>query len=140
PVGRSLDGLIQVGDGAGQIWPKGQHKTGYTEQWSMDLQYRLGSHSVIEAGYTGTRGRRLMYGNPDLNADQLPTSQLALGNQLRNEVPNPFYGVITDPNSPLSGQTVLLNQLLRPYPQYTYLNYARSLPGASSAHDALNLK
>jgi carboxypeptidase family protein/TonB-dependent receptor-like protein len=140
PVGSSLDGLIQVGDGAGQIWPKGHHKIGYTEQWSMDLQYRLGSHSVIEVGYTGTRGRRLMYGNPDLNANQLPTSQLALGNQLYNEVPNPFFGVITDPNSPLSGQTVLQNQLLRPFPQYTYLNYARSLPGASSAYDALNVK
>src|SRR5581483_7122332 len=53
---------------------------------------------------------------------------------------NPFFGVITDPNSPLSGPTVLRNQLLRPFPQYTYLNYTRSLPGASSAYDALTLK
>ncbi len=140
PVGSALDGLIQVGDGAGQIWPKGRHKIGYTEQWTIDLQYRLGSHSVLEAGYTGTRGRRLMYGNPDLNANQLPTSLLELGNQLYDEVPNPFFGVITDPNSPLSGPTVLRNQLLRPFPQYTYLNYTRSLPGASSAYDALTLK
>ncbi|HVO60318.1 MAG TPA: TonB-dependent receptor, partial [Terriglobales bacterium] len=140
PVGRSLDGSIQVGDGAGQIWPKGRHKIGYTEQWTMDLQYRLDSHSVVEAGYSGTRGRRLMYGNPDLNADQMPTSFLALGQHLYDEVPNPFYGVITDANSPLSGSTVLRNQLLRPFPQYTYLNYTRSLPGASSAYDALTLK
>jgi hypothetical protein len=59
---------------------------------------------------------------------------------LYDEVPNPFFGVITDPNSPLSGQTVLRNQLLRPFPQYTFLNYARSLPGASSAYDALTVK
>jgi Carboxypeptidase regulatory-like domain/TonB dependent receptor len=140
PVGRALDGLVQVGDGASQIWPKGHHKIGYSEQWSMDLQYRLGSHSAVEVGYTGTRGRRLMYGNPDLNADQLPTSLLSLGSHLNDEVPNPFFGVITDPNSPLSGQTVLRNQLLRPFPQYTFLQYARSFPGASSAYDALTVK
>jgi hypothetical protein len=140
PVGSSLDGLTQVGDGAGQIWPKGPHPIGYTEQWSADLQYQIGSHSVAEIGYTGTRGRRLMYGNPDLNANQLPTQDLALGNALFDSVPNPFYG-IADPNTPLgSAQTVFRNQLLRPYPQYTYLNYARSLPGASSAYDALTVK
>ena len=71
--------LTQVGQSAGQIWPKGPHPIGYTEQWSMDLQYQVGNHSVFEVGYTGVRGRRLMYGNPDLNANQLPTQDLALG-------------------------------------------------------------
>jgi hypothetical protein len=140
PPGSSLDGTVQVGDGAGQIWPKGPHPIGYTEQWSADLQYQLGSHSVAEIGYTGTRGRRLMFGNPDLNADQLPTKYLAMGNALFDEVPNPFFG-IADPNTPLgSADTVFRNQLLRPFPQYTYLNYTRSLPGASSAYDALTVK
>jgi hypothetical protein len=139
PVGSASDGLVQVGDGAGQIWPKGQHPIGYTEQWSADLQYQLGTHSVVEIGYTGTRGRRLMYGNPDLNADQLPTSDLSLGSQLLADVPNPFSGII-DPSLPLGGPTIKYNQLLRPYPQYSYLNYTRSLPGASSAYDALTLK
>jgi hypothetical protein len=140
PVGNAQDGLVQVGDGSFQIWPKGPHRVGYTEQWSADLQYQLGSHSVVEVGYTGNRGRRLMYGNPDLNADQLPTQYLAMGNALLDDVPNPFFG-IADPNTPLgSAQKVFRNQLLRPYPQYTYLNYTRSLPGASSAYDALSVK
>ncbi len=140
PVGNSLDGMVQVGDGAGQIWPKGPHPIGYTEQWSADLQYQLGSHAVAEIGYMGSRGRRLMYGNPDFNADQLPTQYLALGSALLDDVPNPFYG-IADPNTPLgSSPTVFRNQLLRPYPQFTYLNYTRSLPGASSAYDALTVK
>ena len=34
-------------------------------------------------------------------------------------VPNPFYGVITDPKSKLSAPTVTLNTLLRPFPQYS---------------------
>ena len=74
PQGSSQGLNTFVGLGVGQAWPKEKHPTGYTEQWSFDLQYQLGSHSVIEAGYTGVRGRKLMYGNPDLNANQLPGS------------------------------------------------------------------
>src|SRR5207237_9041137 len=99
PVGSALDGLVQVGDGGFQIWPKGSHPIGYSEQWSADLQYQVGSHSVVEIGYTGVRGRRLMYGNPDLNANQLPTAELARGSgqgpgQLDQVVPNPVFGHI----------------------------------------------
>ncbi|HKW17196.1 MAG TPA: TonB-dependent receptor [Terriglobales bacterium] len=140
PVGSSQGALTQVGLGPGQIWPKGPHPIGYSEQWSMDLQYQVGSHSVFEIGYTGVRGRRLMYGNPDLDPNQLPTKDLALGSQLDQPVPNPFFGVITDPNSGLSGQTVAYNQLLRPFPEFGNMQWARSLPGAHSAYDALSLK
>jgi len=140
PTGYLQGPLTYVGNGASQIWPKGKHSIGYAEQWSFDLQYQLSPHSVLEAGYTGVRGRRLMYGNPNINADQLPTQDLALGNALNNIVANPFYGVITDPNSALSGPTITYNQLLRPYPEYTNLTWTRSLPGARSQFDALNLK
>jgi hypothetical protein len=140
PQGNTQQALTYVGNGAGQIWPKGDHPTGYSMQWSFDLQYQLSSHSVIQAGYTGVRGRKLMYGNPNIDADQLPTQDLALGDRLNDVVANPFYGVITDPNSPLSGQTITYNQLLRPYPEFTYLQWTRSLPGARSQFDALNLK
>ncbi len=141
PVGSGNGPMTLVGDGASQIWPKGPHPVGYSEQWSADLQYQLGGHAVVELGYTGARGHRLMYGNPNLNADQLPTKDLALGNNyLLNSVANPFYGIITDPNSPLSGQQVQQSQLLVPYPEYTYLIWNRSFPGAQSAYDALNVK
>jgi hypothetical protein len=140
-VGSAQGALTQVGQSAGQIWPKGPHPIGYTEQWSMDLQYQLGNHSVFEVGYTGVRGHRLMYGNPDLNANQLPTQDLALGqSKLDSLVANPFFGVITDPNSGLSGATVPYNQLLRPFPEFGSLQWARSLPGAHSAYDALSVK
>lgn len=140
PVGAAQGGMTQVGQGAGQIWPKGFHAVGYSEQWSADLQYEIGRHAVVEAGYTGSRGRRLMFGNPNLNPNQLPTEDLALRAQLDQPVANPFYGVITDPNSYLSGPTVLYNQLLRPFPEFGDLQWNRSFPGASSAYDALTLK
>ncbi len=130
-----------VGQGVGQLWLKGSHPVGYTEQWSFDLQYQLGSHSVLELGYTGVNGRKLLYGNPNININQLPTSDLALGdNYLQNLVPNPFYGVITNPNGGLSGQQIPQYQLLQPYPEFGNLNVTRSLPGASSSYNALDVK
>lgn len=140
PPGSSQDGSIYVGEGASQIWPKGPHPTGYSMEWSFDLQYQVSSHSVFEIGYTGVRGRKLMYGNPNIDADQLPTQDLALGNALNNTVANPFYGIITNPNSSLNGPTVSYYQLLRPFPEYTQLQWTRSLPGARAQFDALNVK
>ncbi|MBV9759114.1 MAG: TonB-dependent receptor [Acidobacteriaceae bacterium] len=139
-VGSSEGLLTYVGLSPQQVWPKGSHPIGYTEQFSFDLQYQLDSHSVVEAGFTDVRGRKLMYGNPDINANQLPTQDLALGNALFNQVANPFYGIITNPNSSLNGPTIYQYQLMQPYPEFSAITYARSLPGASSEYNALNLK
>ena len=142
PTGSSQGLLTQVGSGINGIWLKGYHPTPYTEQWSFDLQYQLSSHSVVEAGYTGNRGRKLLYGNINLDADQLPSRYLGLGQQLDAQVPNPWIG-IADPNTYYGNpqnSTIAYNLLLRPYPQYTNLQYTRSLPGARSAFDAMYLK
>jgi hypothetical protein len=37
PVGNSRGLNTYVGLGAGQVWPKAPHPTGYSEQWSFDL-------------------------------------------------------------------------------------------------------
>ena len=140
PTGNKLGAMTYVGYGTSQLWPKIPHPVGNIYQWSMDFQYQVNPQMVAELGYTGVRGRKLMYGNPNLDLDQLPTADLALGSQLDQEVPNPFYKVITDPGSGLSGETVHRNQLLRPYPEYTQLQATRSLPGARSQFDALNGK
>ncbi|MGI8959041.1 MAG: TonB-dependent receptor domain-containing protein [Bryobacteraceae bacterium] len=140
PTGSSQGPLTLVGDGQGQIWPKAKHPTPYSEQWSFDLQYQLSPHSVFQVGYAGNRGRKLLYGNPNINANQLPGQFLGLQSQLDQEVPNPFFGVL-DPSTPLGSQeTIAYNQLLRPYPEFTYLGWNRSLPGARSSYNALNVK
>jgi hypothetical protein len=140
PTGNALGANTLVGEGAGQLWRKGPHPVGAIYQWSMDFQYQVSSHSVAEIGYTGVRGRRLLFGNPNFDLDQLPDKYLSLGSQLDNIVPNPFYGVITDPNSYLSGATVPYNELLRPFPEFGYLQQTRSLPGARSQFDAFSAK
>lgn len=140
PQGSAQGGMAVVGNGLGQIWPWAPHPTPYTEQWSFDLQYQLSSHSVFDIGYTGNKGRKLLYGNPNLDADQLNPQYLKLGAQLDSQVANPFFGV-ADPSTYLgSVPTIAYNELLRPFPQFTYLQWTRSLPGARSSYNALNVK
>ena len=140
PQGNSLGALTLVGNGDSQIWPSGSHPTPYSENWSADLQYQISAHSVFQVGYTGVNGRKLLYGNPNLNADQLPDQYLSLGSKLDSQVANPFYNVAPASSSLGSQPTIAYNQLLRPFPQYTYLTWTRSLPGARSSYNALNLK
>jgi hypothetical protein len=140
PTGNQLGPMTYVGYGTGQLWPKIPHPIGTLYQWSMDFQYQVNPHSVAEIGYTGVRGRHLLFGNPNLDLDQLPTHDLSLGSQLDQLVPNPYAAVITDPNSYLSQSQLPYNALLRPFPEYTYLQQTRSLPGADSQFDALAAK
>jgi hypothetical protein len=116
------------------------HPTPYTEQWSFNVQYQLTTHSVFEAGYTGILGRKLLYGNPNLDLNQMSPAFLSLGPQLDAQVANPFYGIAPANTSLGSQPTIAYNQLLRPYPQYTYLTMTRSVPGARSTYNALDLK
>lgn len=140
PQGSSQGALSLVGNGLGQIWPLARHQTPYSEDWSLNLQYQLSSHSVVQIGYSGNRGRKLLYGNPNLDADQMPGQYLSLGNQLNNQVPNPFYNVAPSGTYLGDQPTIAYNQLLRPYPQYTYLQWTRSLPGARSSYNSFNAK
>lgn len=136
------DGLLPItGSSAGATTNVGNSISGfmknrptpYIQQYSFDLQYQLGGNVLVEAGYTGTQGRKLLYGY-GIQLDQLPDQYLALGNQLLQLVPNPFYGAIA--SGTLSGKTVQYGQLLRPYPQFTGVS-ATLMPGASSSYNAL---
>ncbi|MCL5743290.1 MAG: TonB-dependent receptor [Acidobacteria bacterium] len=108
------------------------------QQWNFNLQRQLPAGLVIEAGYIGEKGNHLEDGEPNLY-NQLPASDLSLGNALYDTVPNPFYGVITDPLSTLSKPTVQRRQLLAPYPQYTALN-PKWRPMGNSLYHAFTLR
>src|SRR5262249_43346060 len=62
---------------------------------------------------------------------------LALGGALRDQVTNPFFGVIT--SGSLASRTVERRQLLRPYPQFANVTI-NDFPGASSSYNALVAK
>ena len=62
------------------------------------------------------------------------------GSKLNELVPNPFYGVITDPLSPLSQPTVQRIQLLRPYPQFTSISASGGPPNGNAIYHAIQFK
>ncbi len=87
----------------------------HQESWSIDIQRSLPAGFVVTATYVGSVGVDLL-GAVQLN--QLTDADLALGSALNKVVPNPFYGVITDPSSLLSKSTIQAGYLLRAYPQF----------------------
>lgn len=141
PTGNTQGAMTLVGSGDSQIWVKEPHPVATLYQWSADIQDQIDSNDVFEIGYTGVRGRHLLFGNPNLDLDQMPDKYLSLGfDTLVNNVTNPLAPYITNPNYYLSQPTVSYNALLRPYPEYGWLVQTRSTPGADSQFDALSAK
>jgi hypothetical protein len=107
--------------------------TPYMQNWNTSLQQSVGSSILLQLAYAGNKGTRLPV-SVGLNQNSLTTDQFqagAINNQL---VPNPFYGIITDPTSILSNATVTRGQLLKPFPQYINLNAINATEGSSIYH------
>jgi outer membrane receptor protein involved in Fe transport len=104
----------------------------YSAQWNLNVQRELPGGLLFEAGYAGNRGLKLQQ---DLELNQLPDSALALGDGLRETVPNPFAGQIS--TGTLAAATVTRAQLLRPYPHFLSVISANAAFASSSYHAAI---
>jgi hypothetical protein len=108
------------------------------QQWNANLQRELPGGWVVEVAYLGSKGQHLPDGESSMEFNQLPPSYFALGDRLlnnpANQVPNPFFGIITNPTSTLSRATVPYSQLLRRFPQYTGVGAFRKPQGNSLYH------
>jgi outer membrane receptor protein involved in Fe transport len=135
PVGNTQGLTTLVGNGINAFQAK--HPSGYVESYSFDFQYQLTRSSVLEVGYSGTQGRKLLLGS-SYNLNQLDPKYLSLGSSLNDLVANPFFGIIT--SGPLAGTTIPRNQLLRPYPQFTSVALSGDTPGATAHFNALSAK
>lgn len=111
PTGSSLGAATLLGQPV-MFFNRG-NRMPYSGQWNLNIQRELAGSVVFEVGYMGTRGNRL--GNTR-EFNQLPDSALALGDALRQQVPNPFFGQIEV--GPLAQRTVARAQLLRPFPHF----------------------
>ena len=103
-TGNSLGAMTNVGYGtSGSQYNRPDP---YMEQWMAGVQYALTKNDLIDVSYVGSHGVKLAQGG--LNFDQLPTADLSLGNQLLQQVPNPYYGKIAGSGCGLSSPTVAL--------------------------------
>lgn len=101
----------------------------YSGQWNFNIQRELPDAWLFEVGYAGSRGVKFPQGRV---MNQLPDALLTLGNDLRTQVPNPFFGQIS--SGPLSGATVSRAQLLRPYPHFDGVTSNLSTWAGSNYH------
>ncbi|MBS1806974.1 MAG: TonB-dependent receptor [Acidobacteria bacterium] len=133
PPGNSLGPDTQIGQSPLFIEP--YRKNAYIQQWNVVISRELAKTVVLDVAYAGAHGVRLPYRTVNLN--QIPQSMIDYAkanfaqakdvngvaatsvNQFFNQtVANPFFGLITNPNSTLRNATVTRAQLLKPFPQY----------------------
>jgi hypothetical protein len=138
PTRGSLGYLTNVGTDAYAILGSNSDKIPYLFQWNLNVQRELPGNFLVEVGFTTTRGHQL--NRPPININELAPQYVALGNQLNQLVPNPFYGAPGIPSSSVLAQpNVQLGQLLRPFPQFvTVTAYDRN--GANSKYNGATAK
>jgi hypothetical protein len=139
PPGRSQGDATLLGLNASTIVP-GNNRNPEYHSWNFSIQRELPLQSVLELNYTGSRGTHLFM--PVTTLSPLSPQYWTMGRTALNAtVPNPFYGHITDPRSPLSQPTIVQNKLLRPMPQFdgTGVGTAEPARGDSNYH-ALQVK
>lgn len=112
------------------------HNSGYSQQWNFTVQKTFGQNLNFEIGYLGSKNTNL--GIPDPNINQLPDVLLSKGSALSASVANPYFGVVPASSS-LGKATTTVQQLLRPYPEFTNVVLFRDNIGNSS-YEAVQAK
>ncbi len=106
----------------------------YNQQWNLDIQRTLWGGFFADVAYAGNKGTHLPQYTQQV--DQLADSYLAQaamqaqdpvnypnGANIAQSVTNPF-ALYSYPGSAMSQPTTNAGQLLRPFPQYTAVQYA----------------
>jgi Carboxypeptidase regulatory-like domain/TonB dependent receptor len=98
-------------------------RAAYQQQWNLAIEQQITKNGTFTLAYGGAKGTHLLLQGfataSNINDNQLPTQDFALGSAvLQKQVPNPFYGEINNPGSPLSAPMVAQGYLLKPFPQY----------------------
>ena len=88
----------------------------YRQEWSLNIQHQLPGSWLIDAGYVGSKGTRLLSGV--FNQNQVNPSFLSLGTLLQRNINDPAVAAagFGPPYPSFEGS---LAQSLRPYPQFS---------------------
>lgn len=142
PPGSSLGLMNDVGLGAAGPVAGIDSPNPYEQAWSFGIQHELPSSILLDVSYIGKKGTHLYFGGANyLNylgpqIEHYSSSQIAA---LNTYVNNPFYGIITNPNSGLSAATYPAYQFQLPFPQFSSVTM-EDAPWANSIYNALQLK
>jgi hypothetical protein len=128
PTGNSQGSLTDVGFGLNPVTDPVRHSP-YVEQWMTGVQYSLTNNDLLDITYVGNHGVHVLAQYLEWN--EMPASDLALGNQLFNQVANPFFGHISSSGCGLDQPTVPMGQLLRRFPEYCSVTEAEPAAGGS---------
>ena len=102
-TGSSLGLLTDVGFSIAGPIPS-RNARPYEQEWTLGFQHLLPWSVVLDTTYVGKKGTHLYFGNAG-NVDYLSEAQAAAfvanPGYYNTYVTNPFYGIITNPSSPL---------------------------------------
>jgi len=119
------------------------------QQYSADIQRQLPGAMAITIGYVGATGRDIGYGGTTdavVNINQidpaLARQLFPLGGgwdpaKLREQVPNPFFG-IAQAGELASAPTVARGQLLRPFPEFGDVMMHQKTAGSKRQYNAVD--
>ena len=140
PPGSKNGLLTNVGVGTGLSPIRDWNTTPYYPTWSFSIERELPGNAVVEVAYSGSRGIHLGFDTMTAQ-NRIDQSYYSYGAHLNDLVPNPFYGIITDPlATTLNKPTVQLMQLLLPYPQFTSVGAWPAPPIADSIYNGVQVK
>ena len=133
PPGNSLGPDTLIGQSPTLAEPT--RPNAYIQQWNFVISRELTKTLVLDVVYAGAHGVRLPYRTVNINQIPKEIIEYARANfaQARDvngvaatdissffnqQVANPFFGLIANPNSTLRNATLTRAQLLKPYPPY----------------------
>jgi hypothetical protein len=106
--------------------------------YNLQVQQQLANDLILSVGFVGSEGQNLQANNQNIN--NIPLQDLALGNKLGKQLLNNPYGVPV----PFAGyfdlwhDSVQVQQALRPFPQYDFIDSGCCLQATGhSSYDAL---
>ena len=108
------------------------NRSPYSQQATLTLQQQLPGRLVLEAGYSGNKGTKLLGAGYDFN--QLDPANLSLGRDLLANVSNPYAGKVP---GAFGGATITRQQSLRPFPYYNRITVSNPHMASSIYHSFL---
>ncbi len=122
-------------------------RTPTTYNYNFALEYELPHQVVVTAGYVGSRGLFLPFGNVDLNQLDLGTIAKYQSDLTNTTVPNQWEAILPPTNNNFNSSTVPLFVSLQQYPQFGNGSYGNGngviihgYPAGDSSYNSLQTK